>query len=74
MVYKVGNAIDCEPHLPSLWKWLLIEQPTIMRSGQYSVMDYFRKSFLGPEHRMVRGPIEIVRIIISFFPAKEGAF
>ena len=31
---------------------------------------------LGPEHRMVRGPIEIVPIIIIiiFFPSKEGAF
>ena len=28
---------------------------------------------LGPEHRMVRGPIEIVRILI-IIQAKEGAF
>ena len=29
---------------------------------------------LGPEHRMVRGPIEIVPFIIIFFQALRGAF
>lgn len=25
VVYEVGYAIDSEPHLPALWKWLLIQ-------------------------------------------------
>lgn len=27
VVYEVGDTVYCEPHLPALWKWLLIEQP-----------------------------------------------
>ncbi len=27
VIYKVRDAIYSEPHLPALWKWLLIQQP-----------------------------------------------
>ena len=36
------------------------------------LLSMFYLESLGPEHRMVRGPIEIVRILI--IQAKEGAF
>lgn len=43
VIYKVGNTIYSEPHLPALWKRLLIQQSKNKRElHQHSVMDYFR--------------------------------